>query len=301
MPQVLRRAHGGLGGGGYSVEYREPPPDVHPWYRRMFGWVGIREVPWAGLGWILLVAVLYSVMLVVVFPEGFWEWLSTFLATFLSVLAAIFLYRHQINRAEEERMFQMYLTLDADLEALLMRIDPSRSNNAKPLSITLPGGRVAEAYASPGEDQITMMEEIAKAGFEKWHGMRDEFMFASIVRAYAAASARFLALCDSAMVADHIGPNTEQALILASGHVERLRKAVIVESERMRGALRGWFRRYSHFNPCGPEDKDRTPNWGEPTQTVEGLGSTMSWNTSSRDTPGAFTRLLRRIVSGRNT
>jgi len=257
------------------VGYREPPPDVHPWYRKVFGWVGVREVPWAGLGWLLLVAVLYSVLLLVVCPEGlFWDWLSTLLATLLSVLAAIFLYRHQINRAEEERMFLMYKALDADLEALLLRIDPSRSSNVKPLSITLPSGLVVEAYASPGEDQTTMMEEVAKAGFEKWHGMRYEFTFASIVRAYAAASARFLALSDSAMVADHIGPNTEQALILAAGHVERLRKAVIVESERMRGALRGWFGRYPHFSPWGPEDEDQSPDWEEPTQTDEGPGST---------------------------
>jgi hypothetical protein len=118
------------------VGYREPPPDVHPWYRKVFGWVGVSEVPWAGLGWVLLVAVLYSVLLLVECPEGlFWDWLSTLLATLLSVLAAIFLYRHQINRAEEERMFLMYKALDADLETLLLRIHPFRSSKLKPSGV----------------------------------------------------------------------------------------------------------------------------------------------------------------------
>lgn len=112
---------------------KEPPPDVRPWYRILFGWVGLREVPWTGFGWILFAAIFYSVLLLVVFPEGFWEWLSTFLATFLSVLAAVFLYRHQFNRAEVERMYRMYMLMDADLEAMLMRIDPSR-REMKPLS-----------------------------------------------------------------------------------------------------------------------------------------------------------------------
>ena len=170
-------------------------------------------------------------------------------------------------------MYQLYLALDGDLEAMLTRIDPSRRERA-PLSITLPSGRVASAYVSTGEDRVPMLEEVAKAGFEKWRGMQHNFMLASSIRVYAVASARFMALLDAASIADQVGPNTEEALLDAAEHVEKLRNALIVESERMRGALRGWFGRYPHFSPWGPENKDWTPEWGEPAQTTEDSGST---------------------------
>ena len=35
------------------VELREAPvPEMRPWYPAMFGWVGVRDMPWVGSGWI---------------------------------------------------------------------------------------------------------------------------------------------------------------------------------------------------------------------------------------------------------
>lgn len=236
----------------------EPPPDVVPWYRRLFGWVGVREVPWAGFAWIVFVAALYSGLLLMLSPKEFWEWSSTFVATFLSVLAAVFLYRHQNNRAENEQMYRMYLVLDADLEALLTRIDPSR-RKMKPLSITLPSGNVASAYVSMGEGRVPMLEEVAKAGSERWKGALLYFALADSMRAYGAACERFVDLYDAASVAPHIGPNTEQALLHAAETSERLRGALVKECGTMREAMAGWFERYPQYSPWGPEDDGRTP------------------------------------------
>lgn len=240
---------------------RNPPPDRKPLSRVLFGWVDSREVPWAGLSWIVLAAVLYSVLLLVVHDKGIWEWLSTFLATFLSVLAALFVYRHQVNRAEVEKMYTMYLALDADLEALLTRIDPSRGPGF-PLTVVLPSGEVASAYVGPGEDRVTMFEEVAKAGFEKWRGLLNDFNAAGLVRNYSFASARFMALYDAAANADHaVGPNAERALLHAAAIVETHRKRLVEWCELNRQALRGWFERYPHFSPWDLKQDDHTPDW----------------------------------------
>src|SRR5215210_1776028 len=95
-------------GVGYRIpEVPEPRP---PWYRRAFGYVGISDIPWAGFGWILFAAIVYSTLIFGIAPEEFWEWSSTFVATILSVLAAVALYRHQGNRAEMEKLYKLHTT-----------------------------------------------------------------------------------------------------------------------------------------------------------------------------------------------
>ena len=127
------------------------------WYRTLFGHLDVRDIPWAGLGWILFAAILYSSVVLVLASGEFWDWLNTLVATLLSVLGALFLYRRQTNRAAEERMYQLQMTLDADLEALLTRLDPSRDpSNRKPFTLTLPGGRQVSAYLNRGEDRVPM-------------------------------------------------------------------------------------------------------------------------------------------------
>lgn len=108
-----------------------------------------------------------------------------------------------------------------------------------------------------------MFEEVAKSGLDNWRGALRHFLLASTVRSYAASSLRFLALFDAACTADHVGPNTESALLLAAEHAEHQRKAVIEACVLSRHALKGWFGRYPHFSPWAPEQhEDFTPDWG---------------------------------------
>jgi hypothetical protein len=248
-------------------------PERRPWYRVVFGYVDRREIPWAGFAWVSIVAILYSTLILWLASEEFWDWLSTFMATILSVLAAIFLYRHQGNRAELEKLYRLYMVLDADLEALLTRIDPSR-NDIGPLSITLPTGRVASAYISMGEERMPIFEEVARLGSQKRSDALLDFMMASAVRAYGAASSHYADLFRAACTAPSVGPNTEEALLHAAHIVERNRKSLIQNCERHRDALGRWFKEYSHLSPWGPEHEDPPPTWQDflkpETNQVEG-------------------------------
>ena len=69
----------------------------------------------------------------------------------------------------------------------------------------------------------------------------------------------------------HRGKITEEwSLVDARPVMEDLAQE-ISERERVEQELR-----YPHFSPRGPEDEDLSPDWEEPTQADEGLGSTTS-------------------------
>ncbi len=231
-----------------------------PWYRTMFNYVDLKDIPWAWLGWILLAAILYSGLLVLFVREEFWQWMGTLVATLLSVFAAIGLYRHQGNRAEMERLYRLYMTLDADVESVLTRIDPSR-DNVKPLSITLPTGRVASAILSRGEDRIPVAEEVARAGLSTRREALLFFMTASAIRGYMQASSDFVALYQAACTSSGVGGNTEQALLNAASNVERMRKGLIEHGENLREYLAHWLEDNREYYPWGPENDDPPPEW----------------------------------------
>lgn len=243
---------------GVGYRFPEVPPETQPpWYRRAFGYVGSSDIPWAGFGWVLFAAVLYSALIFVKSPDNFWEWLSTFVATILSVLAAVALYRHrhQTNRAEMENLYKLHTTLDADLESILYRLDTSRVDR-KPLSIHLPTGETASAHVSMGEDRVPVFEELAKAGLPYRRGAFVCFNLASAVRAYAEASSTFVSLYHMASTAPHIGPNTAQALVHAAETMEKMRKGLIEECEEMRKGVQKWLDEHQEFNPWGSEHDD---------------------------------------------
>lgn len=244
-------------------------PPSHPWYRWVFGYVDRKDIPWAWLGWILLAAALYSGIALWLTPGEFWAWLSTFVATLLSVLAAIGLYRHQGNRAEMEKLYRLYMTLDADVESLLTRIDPSRSE-VKPLSITLPTGRIASAIVSRGEYRMPMAEEVARAGLQTRRESLLYFMMASTIRGYALASSDYIALYHAASTAPGVGGNTEEAILHSASTVERMRAGLIENCEKLREYLAHWLEANRDFYPWGAENEDPTPEWCYFLRATEG-------------------------------
>lgn len=85
----------------------------------------IKDVPWKAFGWIGLVAILYSAL---AYDFGnFSDWANTFVATALTVGAGVMLYRHQTERADEERRDQILTALAGELQACLgiLRAPPS--------------------------------------------------------------------------------------------------------------------------------------------------------------------------------
>jgi hypothetical protein len=212
---------------------------------------------------------LYSGAIVWQAPNEFWEWLSTFAATLLSVLAAIGLYRNQSNREEMEQLYRLYMTLDADMEGLLARIDDSR-NEVKPFHITLPTGRTASAIISMGEDRVPMAEEVARAGLQTRREALLYFMMASAMRAYALASSEYMALYRTASTAPGVGSNTEQALLHSASIVESTRSSLIENCEKLREYLAYWLEENRDFYPWGPENEDPAPEWSYFLRATEG-------------------------------
>lgn len=233
------------------------------WYRGVFGYVGLKDVPWVGLLWVLVAAIIYSLIVLQFFPINFAVWMSTFVATLLPVLAGVFIYRHQVNRKSLESLYRYYTILDAEMEAMLWRIDPDRSGRG-PLEIKLPSGSVASAHASIGEKDEPMFEEIARAG--QVRSRRETllyFVLADTSRAYNRACSHYISLFGQASLASNVGSNTEQALLHAANHVERLRKGLIKECENMRQSLAKWLDEYKEDNPWGPENVERSPEVSE--------------------------------------
>jgi hypothetical protein len=92
----------------------------------------LADVPWKAFGWIGLSALLYSA---VTFDFGdFWDWLNTFVATGLSVIAGVLLYRHQTDRAEKQREDQLLTALAGELGACLGML------RGRPTPILVPTG-----------------------------------------------------------------------------------------------------------------------------------------------------------------
>lgn len=233
------------------------------WYRVVFGYVGLRDVPWAGLAWVLAAATVFSLLIRHFFPDTFPMWISTFVATLLSVLAGVFVYRHQVNRREIENLYRLYMILDADIGAMLWRLDSSISGGG-PLEVKLPSGSVASARPSLGEKDESMFDEIARAGRVKSrHETLSYLILASAVRAYGKASSNYISLVEQASLASHVGPNTEQALIHAANHVERLRKSLIKMGAAMRQNLSDLLAEYEDANPWGLENVEASPDLSE--------------------------------------
>lgn len=256
------------------------------WYRKFFGYVDFRDFPWAGFAWILFAALLYSLLVLFLAPDGeFWEWLSTLVATLLSVLGAVFLYRHQSNRAEAGRMYLLHMALDADLEALLTRLDPSRDGLSEPLTITLPpDGRKVSAYLSRGEDRVPMFEEVARSGVlqTRWESLL-YFMLASGVRAYDKACDDYVALYNAASTAPSVGPNTVQAIVNAARIVEEMRGSLIENCEKQREYLADWLEKNKDFSPMGPEHDDTPVRWKHFVKPPQGSSDTSQEESESVD------------------
>jgi hypothetical protein len=217
----------------------------------------------------LFAAILYSsIVLVLASGSGeFWDWLSTLEATFLSVLGALFLYRRQNNRAAAERMYQLQMTLDADLEALLTRLDPSRDpSGRKPFTITLPHERKVSAYLNRGEDRVPMFEEVARSGVlqTRWECLW-YFMLANSVSAYAKTCDDFVSLYHTVAAApSSMGISTVQALDNAAHNLEQMRLSLIENCEKHGEYLAEWLE----------ENKNFSPLWDRSTTTLRCDGST---------------------------
>ena len=191
-------------------------------------------------------------------PDELWSWLGTLVATAVAALLAVAFGLHLLRRENEEadrqaeeqenrRRYRYNPALDAELENILVRLDPDKSETVGPFRVRLPSTRIASAVVNPIEP-VMLVESPRSALLETINAYT--FLYgANSIRTYNQASSMYLDLYHSLLLAPAITMEQEEAVLDTARIAEERRKNVIGNCESLRSSLQDWFSRNEHAKP----------------------------------------------------
>jgi hypothetical protein len=121
----------------------------------------LRDVPWKAIVIAVVAAITYCILLITIAPNEIWGWLSTLLATFISVFTGIAIFRHQSNEADRERWERLNRALLAELIVIVSYLERKDVDTGS-FEVELPSGRIAEAIVREVEPVILV--EFTRSG-----------------------------------------------------------------------------------------------------------------------------------------
>lgn len=125
----------------------------------------------------LFLALAFTFLVWMLKPSGMWDWLITFAATLISVIAAVALFWYQRDKNDNERQEQLLIALAAEARACLRTLDEPPA----PISTLRDNREIARAVLAPLPTAV--LDETIRSGL---HDPQDSYNLIFMARALEA-------------------------------------------------------------------------------------------------------------------